>query len=54
MYVKDYEQGNDEKMIENDATCVESESDCEGETNVSVQNSSMESNGEGMQLHFID
>ena len=43
--VKDCEQGNDEEMTENDATCVESEFDCEGETNVSVQDSSMEING---------
>ena len=52
--VKDCEQGNDEKMTENEATCLESETDGEGETNVSVQDSSMESNGEEMQLHFID
>ena len=57
VYDKECEQGNDEEIIENDATsctCVESESDCEGDTSVSVQDSSMESSGEGMQLHFID
>lgn len=57
VYNKECEQGNDEEIIENVATsctCVESESDCEGDTSVSVQDSSMESSGEGMQLHFID
>ena len=33
---------------------MEFESDCEGDTGVSVKDNSMESSGEGMQLHFID